>query len=119
MPYPASLVALLSHRRPLLLQGPMGPFFARFAAFLEARDQQVRKINFNGGDALFYAREDAQAYTGSLQEWPAWLERHLRLWHIDALVLFGQSRPVHELARRVATELGIDVYVFEEGYLRP
>ena len=54
-----------------------------------------------------------------MQEWPAWLERHLRLWRIDALVMFGQSRPVHELARRVATELGIDVYVFEEGYLRP
>ena len=100
--YPASLVALLRHRRPLLLQGPMGPFFARFAAFLEAQDQQVRKINFNGGDALFYVGEGAQAYTGSMQEWPAWLERHLRLWRIDALVMFGQSRPVHQLARRVS-----------------
>lgn len=117
--YPASLVALLSHRRPLLLQGPMGPFFARFARFLEAYDQQVRKVNFNGGDELFYGREGAQAYTGSLADWPAWLERHVSALRIDALVMFGQSRPVHEAARRVAARLGISVFVFEEGYLRP
>ena len=52
----AELLERFSGKRVLLLQGPMGPFFARFARFLDAHDQQVRKINFTGGDALFYAR---------------------------------------------------------------
>ena len=45
---------LTGSRRVLLLQGPIGPFFWRLANFLKIRNADVVKINFNGGDALFY-----------------------------------------------------------------
>ena len=41
-------------KRILLLQGPVGPFFWRFAKDLEQAGAQVFKVNFNGGDLLFY-----------------------------------------------------------------
>ena len=119
MPHPASLTALLKHRRTLLLQGPMGPFFARLAGFLEEHDQTVYKVNFNGGDQLFYRRKRTVAYTGTHDEWPEWLRSFLILKRIDAVVVFGQTRPVHAAARAVAREVGAELFVFEEGYLRP
>mgnify|MGYP002619772677 CR=1 FL=1 len=97
----------------------MGPFFARLATFLEAHGQEVHKVNFNGGDELYFRRPRAVPYRGRPAEWPQWLESHIRTHGIDAVVLFGQTRPLHIAARKVAAELGLPVYVFEEGYLRP
>ena len=119
MPHPASLTSLLKHRRVLLLQGPMGPFFARLACFLERHGQSVYKVNFNGGDELFYRRQRAVAYTGTLADWPEWVRSFLIVKRIDAVVVFGQTRPVHAAARAVVSEAGAELFVFEEGYLRP
>lgn len=119
MPHPASLLSLLKHRRTLLLQGPMGPFFARLAGFLEEHGQTVYKVNFNGGDQIFYRRRRSIPFVGRADEWPQWLRALLIVKRIDAVVLFGQTRPLHMAARAVARELGVEVFVFEEGYLRP
>ncbi|MCW7538919.1 capsular biosynthesis protein [Aquabacterium sp. A7-Y] len=119
MPYPASLTALLTHRRTLLLQGPMGAFFARLADYLEEHGQKVYKVNFNGGDKLFYRRQRSIDYHGRHEQWGAWLRSLLVLKRIDCIVLFGQTRPIHVVARQVAEELKLPVFVFEEGYLRP
>ncbi|AKJ26836.1 capsule biosynthesis protein [Caldimonas brevitalea] len=119
MPHPASFLSLLTHRRTLLLQGPMGPFFARLAAYLEHCGQRVYKVNFNGGDRFFFRGDRALDFTGRIEAWPEWLRRLLILKRIEAVVLFGQTRPVHEVARRIAAQLELPVYVFEEGYLRP
>lgn len=116
---PESLRRLLTHRRPLLLQGPMGPFFDRMARLLAARGRQVRKVHFNGGDELFYSATPAERYRGTLKEWAPWLRRYIVEQQVDALVLFGQNRPLHLRARAVAREFGLPVYVFEEGYFRP
>jgi capsular polysaccharide export protein len=105
-------------RRVLLLQGPLGPFFARLARDLRAAGASVSKINFNGGDSLFFPR-GAVAFRGGLHDWPAFLERFVSAHAIDALFLFGDCRPHHRAACELATRRGIDVYVFEEGYVRP
>lgn len=97
----------------------MGPFFARLASSLENHGQSVTKVNFNGGDAWFYRRAGALSFRGSADQWPTWLRGVLQRHRIDALVLFGQTRPLHAAAVRVAQAAGIAVYVFEEGYLRP
>jgi capsular polysaccharide export protein len=97
----------------------MGPFFANLADVLEQHSINVGKVHFNGGDAWFYGRRPADRYTGTLEQWSAWLAQRLRSQRIDAIVLFGQVRPVHEAAIAVARELGVRCYVFEEGYLRP
>ncbi|MFT4241869.1 MAG: capsular biosynthesis protein [Acidovorax sp.] len=110
--------ACLRGKRVLLLQGPMGPFFRGLAQDLAAAGAIVHKVNFNGGDKLFYWR-NAASFKGTLQEWPYWLRARLREWGIEVIVLFGDCRPVHRCVDALAREQGCVVGVFEEGYLRP
>ncbi len=117
---PISLDRLLSQRRTLLLQGPMGRFFATLAKTLRDHGQTVWKVNFNAGDEFYFPEQDgAWAFNQPPAEWPAWLRERLVSHQIDALVLFGQTRAMHDTALAEARALGITVYVFEEGYLRP
>ncbi|NJC87779.1 MAG: capsular biosynthesis protein [Desulfuromonas sp.] len=105
-------------KKVLLLQGPMGPFFRRLARDLEWAGAKVCKVNFNGGDWLFYPAGSI-AFHGRMEEWEGFLDQLLAERGIDIVLLFGDCRPIHKIARRVATDRGIDVGVFEEGYLRP
>jgi capsular polysaccharide export protein len=116
---PQSLVNLLSCRRIVLLQGPMGPFFRHLATYLTSHGAEVRRVLLNGGDWLFHFGPGTERFTGTQAAWPDWLAQRLRGGRADALVLFGQSRPMHRQAIAVAQRLGVPVYVFEEGYLRP
>lgn len=113
------MLAELSGKNVLLLQGPVGPFFRRFACELEDNGANVVKVNFNAGDALFYAGKPALFFRGSLEDWPEYLEQLLNHRCIDVIFLFGDCRPIHVKAREVAESTGTPVYVFEEGYLRP
>lgn len=102
----------------LLLQGPVGPFFARLAQDLRDQGAVVHKVNFHAGDWWFY-RQDAVWFTGPMAEWPAFLNELIDRWQVDTVLLYGDCRPVHAMAHRIAQERGLDVGVFEEGYLRP
>lgn len=104
-------------QRVLLLQGPVGPFFQRFANDLRNAGCTVHKINFNAGDWLYFP--GGEPYRGRMEDWPKWLEQRLQDLRIDLVFLFGDCRPIHRAAHAVAKRLGIDVNVFEEGYLRP
>lgn len=105
-------------KRVLLLQGPVGPFFARFARDLRAVGAEVFKVNFNAGDWIFYPG-GAMNYRGTMEAWPQWLEEQLLRLRIDVVFLFGDCRPIHRAAHATATALGLEVGVFEEGYVRP
>lgn len=111
-------IQAFSGKRVLLLQGPVGPFFARLAKDLRGIGAQVHKINFNAGDWVWYPR-GAVHYRGTMQDWPTWFEAWVRQHDIDAVLLFGDCRPVHRAAHEVATRLGLEIGVFEEGYIRP
>lgn len=106
------------NKRVLLLQGPVGPFFARFARDLGWAGATVFKVNFNGGDWFFY-RDGAIAFRGAPQEWPAFLDGLLDRLDVDVIMLFGDCRAHHQVARDIAAQRGIETGVFEEGYLRP
>jgi capsular polysaccharide export protein len=110
--------SLFNNKRILMLQGPMGPFFWRFAQDLRDAGAEVHKINFNGGDWLFYPR-NAVAYRGRKEDWPEFFEQILIEKNIDLVLLFGDCRPHHLLAHQIAQLKGIEVGVFEEGYVRP
>lgn len=104
----------------LLLQGPVGPFFKRLSVDLEARGFRVHKVNLNGGDRFFYGSgERAIDYTGDIQHWGAFLERYIVNNAIGRIYLFGDCRSYHRIARQVAEQLDVRVFVFEEGYIRP
>lgn len=113
------MLADFQGRRVLLLQGPNGPFFSRLGAELRALGAEVSKINLNAADAFFYRGPGAHSYRGTLSEWPDFLDRFLLLCEIDCIFLFGDCRPYHDAARRVAKARDVEVYAFEEGYLRP
>lgn len=106
-------------RHALLLQGPAGPFFRRFADELRAAGSRVTKVNLHAGDALFFRGPEAVAFRGSRDEWPAFVRALIRERGIDAMFLFGDCRPYHRRAIEVARELDVAIWVFEEGYLRP
>lgn len=102
----------------LFLQGPPGPFFRELAAALRDRGAQVHRINLSGGDRYDWP-EGATDYRGTQYGWPMAFDRYVRKHRITDLVLYGDCRPMHQAALRMAKLRGIHVHVFEEGYIRP
>lgn len=102
----------------LLLQGPIGPFFYRLSKDLKAAGATVFKINFNGGDLLFYPA-GAVSYTKSLALLEEFLENFCTEHNIDTMLFFNDCRPLHRVAMHTAQKLSIKTGVFEEGYIRP
>ena len=109
-------------KRVLMLQGPVGPFFARFATDLTLAGAVVFKVNFNGGDWLFsrgFSFARVFDFTGKPADWPTYFSDLLMRLNIDTVFLFGDCRPMHVAAMAVTREKGLRAGVFEEGYLRP
>lgn len=106
-------------RRVLLLQGLMGPLFRRLGQGLIKAGHDVFKINFNGGDRLYWRLPNGIDYLGTLAEWPQAFAQILADKQITDVILFGDCRDHHMAATKVCRELRIPVHVFEEGYIRP
>lgn len=106
-------------RSALLLQGPVGPFFKRFGEDLRRRGARVTKVNFNAGDALFYRGPDVIKYDGRVAQWPTRFREIVAERQVDAIFVFGDQRAIHAPVIAIAKQLGIAVWAFEEGYLRP
>jgi capsular polysaccharide export protein len=106
-------------RNFLFLQGNASRFFGMLGAELAARGYCVNRINFNGGDRLFWPLPGAVDFRRGLARWPGFLEAHLDSWNTTDILLFGDCRPLHRDAVRMAERRRIRVYVFDEGYIRP
>lgn len=111
-------ISQFSGKRVLLLQGPVGPFFRNLSKDLKEQGAEVFKINFNGGDCLYYPFK-ATVFRGKSADWEGFLENFLTKNRIQAIILFGDCRPIHKTACELAKKHGIDTGVFEEGYIRP
>lgn len=105
-------------RRFLFLQGPPGPFFRDLGSALVQRGAAAFRINFSGGDVRDWP-DGARAYQGLMRDWPLFFDRFVQEHGITDLILFGDCRPVHMRAARLARLRGIHIHVFEEGYIRP
>lgn len=119
--YDAGLTAssIAERRTFLLLQGLMGRLFRRLGQGLIRAGHIVHKVNFNGGDRLFWRLPNGIDYTGSKEDWPATFESMILELGVTDVVLFGDCRDYHMLVTPIARKLGIRTHVFEEGYLRP
>ncbi len=107
-------------RRFLLLQGPHGPFFHRLGRMLARSGAAVARVGFNRGDRAFWP--DAATfipYRGTQDAWPEAFAALIADRQITDIVLYGDTRPIHAHAVRIARAAGVTVHVFEEGYLRP
>ncbi len=104
----------------LFLQGPHGPFFRQLAAKLAGAGVQTLRVGFNAGDAAFWRRDASYiAFDAPLDQWPDTLRALIERHAITDLVLYGDTRPVHARAVKLARDIGLTIHVFEEGYLRP
>ncbi|AZI14697.1 capsule biosynthesis protein [Avibacterium paragallinarum] len=113
-----------SSQRILLLQGPIGPFFKYFADWLvNVQGKYVYKLNFNAGDKFYFSSALEQQsiidYRDTFENFEAFLLQLCQENEIDALVCFGDTRPYHQVAKRVSEQLQYSFWAFEEGYFRP
>lgn len=108
------------NRRFLLLQGPHGPFFRQLGAMLVQSGAKVWRVGFNRGDRAFWPNTSNYIpFKGSSDEWPVTFAALIEELNITDIVVYGDTRPIHAYAIRLAKKAGICVHVFEEGYLRP
>lgn len=105
--------------RFLFLQGPHGPWFRQLGRQLRAAGAEVWRVGFNLGDRLFWRGPGYIPFQDSHDQWEATCAALLTRHAITDLVVYGDTRPIHATAIRLARAQGITVHVFEEGYLRP
>lgn len=103
----------------LLLQGMCTPFFSLLGQALREKGHTVHKINFNGGDSLYWSGGGDIPYRGGLGGIDAFYQEVFERVAPTDLVLFGDCRPLHIPARTLANLRQIRTHVFEEGYFRP
>ncbi|MCE5241670.1 MAG: capsular biosynthesis protein [Syntrophobacteraceae bacterium] len=77
------------------------------------------RINFNGGDVIYWNGQPAFPFRENLKDLPAFLEERFQSLSISDMILFGDCRPVHRIAIEAARRKGIRIHVYEEGYFRP
>jgi capsular polysaccharide export protein len=106
-------------RRFLFLQGMASPLFDRLGDWLIARGEEVRRINFCGGDEAYWRGKPATAYRRHVDELAPFLEKYYAEEGITDIVLFCDAFPVHRVATALAVRARIRIHVFEEGYVRP
>ena len=106
------------NRHIVFLQGPVGPFFKNLMVDFKNAAATVHQINFNGGDQFFNSVESID-FAGTFEEWPAFFLDFINKYWIDTVILFGDCRAYHQIAHSIAHQKGLQIGVFEEGYVRP
>ncbi len=102
----------------LFLQGPPGPFFRQLGVALRDRGASVFRLNFSGGDRRDWPH-GCDSYRGRMKNWPLFFDQYLQDNAVSDIVLYGDCRPIHVRALRLARLRGVRIHVFEEGYVRP
>lgn len=103
----------------LFLQTIASPFFIQLGKQIESAGHTVHKVNFNGGDQLFWHNFNEIDFRAHPEEFEDFLTRQYETLKVTDIVLFGDCRPWHITATGLARDKGIRIWVFEEGYLRP
>jgi capsular polysaccharide export protein len=108
-----------SGRSFLFLQGMASAFFSRLGMALRDRGHAVSRVNFNAWDRLFWSLPGAIDFRGRTADWPDFLHGVLASRQVTDIILFGDCRPLHRQAIKLAHSLQLTVHVCEEGYIRP
>jgi len=112
-------IGKIKDKNILLLQGPVGLFFTKVGKQFAQKGANVYRIGINAGDAFFASREHYTAYRGKPEAWYDFILHFLTEHNIDKIFIFGDCRYYQSLATSASDAVGVEVYVFEEGYLRP
>ncbi|MEA1891322.1 MAG: capsular biosynthesis protein [Campylobacterota bacterium] len=103
----------------LFLQGPMGNFFKKLDSLFKKNGAKTHKIGFNAGDSFFSNHYNYIPYRDTRDNYKSFIEQFLQEEKIDKIFLFGDCRFYQRVSIEVAKSLDIEVFVFEEGYIRP
>lgn len=79
----------------------------------------MRRVNFCGGDILYGGKTEALNYRDNERNLLAWYSDILKPGAFTDIVLFGDCRAIHTPVHPIAKQYGVNVHVFEEGYVRP
>ena len=108
------------NRKFLMLQGPHGPYFRQLGEMLADAGCDVLRVGFSVGDWHFWRNADTYVpFYGPLDKWDAFFTDLVHTHGITDIVLYGDTKPVHAQAVKIAKSIGLSIHVFEEGYLRP
>ena len=104
----------------LFLQGPHGPFFLQLARMLEIAGYSCWRVGFNAADKVFWRPQNRFiGFKGPQDEWAETFGNLITDKKNTDLVLYGDTRYIHQIAISESRDRNITVHVFEEGYLRP
>jgi len=112
-------VGTVKQKNILFLQGPIGGFFRELDLLFRSKGANTFKIALNSGDWLFSNKDNVYPFKGKKEEWDSFIESFLKEKKIDKIFLFGDCRFYQSHAILISMKLEIDVFVFEEGYVRP
>ena len=87
---------------------------------LEIAGCRCWRVGFNAADKVFWRPSSKFiSFKEPYCEWPATFRKIVTDKSITDLVLYGDTREIHQRSISEARKLNIEVHVFEEGYLRP
>ncbi len=113
------IIGDIKNKNILLLQGPMGSYFNTLDTKFTNEGAQVFRIGFNAGDEFFARKSHYTGYKDKPKNWTSFIKFFLIKHDINKLFVFGDCRFYQKIAIDVAKKLDIQIYVFEEGYIRP
>jgi len=113
------LVGDVKGKNILLLQGPMGYFFDKLDKLFCDHGARTYRIGLNAGDEFFSNSKHYTPYRGRPEDWSIFITDFFKKNKIDMIFLFGDCRFYQSCAIKIAKEVNIRVFVFEEGYIRP
>ena len=113
------IIGDIKNKNILLLQGPMGSYFNTLDTKFTHEGARVFRIGFNAGDEFFARKSHYIGYKDKPKNWTNFVKNFLIEHNIDKLFIFGDCRFYQKIALEVARELNIQIYVFEEGYIKP
>ena len=102
----------------LFLQGPHGHFYKEFSKRLSMLGFKNYHICVNGGDLVDRLLSNCYFFSNTRDHWSIYLNNFLKKHQITDLIVYGDKRYYHTTAIIIAQHLNINVWVFEEGYLR-
>lgn len=113
------IVGDVKEKKILLLQGPMGSYFNTLDTKFTNEGAKVFRIGFNAGDEFFARTDHYTGYKDKPKNWQKFVEEFYKKYDIQMLFVFGDCRFYQKIAIDIAKKLQIEVFVFEEGYIRP
>jgi len=113
------IIGNVNGKNILLLQGPMGNFFNLLDNKFMHLGATTFRIGLNAGDEFFADAKHFTPFKGRIEEWSSFISEFYKKHSINMIFVFGDCRFYQSKAITVAKKQGVEVFVFEEGYIRP